>query len=55
MPATACGEEERLAARRGKAEMTTPSPKLDRVEAASKRLKGDLIVGSMRPTTPPGL
>jgi hypothetical protein len=39
IPATPSGDDEREAARRGKAEMTTPSPRFEMVEAARSRRK----------------
>ena len=39
IPATAWGEVEMLAARSGKAAMTIPSPRLERVDAAQRREK----------------
>lgn len=40
IPATAWGEVEMLAARSGKAAMTIPSPRLERVDAAQRRGEG---------------
>ncbi|HJR86714.1 MAG TPA: hypothetical protein VJ930_03550 [Acidimicrobiia bacterium] len=39
IPATACGDEEIEAAIRGNAAMTTPSPRLEMVDAAKRRRK----------------
>ncbi|HJU82122.1 MAG TPA: hypothetical protein VJ796_10285 [Acidimicrobiia bacterium] len=39
IPATACGDEEMEAAMRGNAAITTPSPRLEMVDAARRRRK----------------